>query len=302
MNNAPIAFFTYNRPEHTHNSLMSLAENPEAKESELFVFCDAPKEKEHEKGVEEVRQIVRSRQWCGSVHVVERMENLGCAKSIIDGVTRICETFGKIIVIEDDLVLSPHFLGYMNKALDLYEQDQRVVQISGHMFPIRFDNDTDAIFLPFISSWGWATWQRAWKLFDPDMSGYEKIKKNNKLRHKFDINGSYNYSDMMEAQKDGKIDSWAIRWYMSTFLNDGLTLYPVKTLVENKGFDGSGVHCPASLHPSGVSPEAPLHNFPRSIGVEQKDLDKVAAYFHELQKGPATFSLLRRIRNLMRSL
>ena len=302
MERAPIVFFAYNRPDHTLNSLMSLAENPEARESDLFIFCDAPKKTEHEKGVDEVRRIVKSRQWCDSVHIIEQVRNLGCAQSIIDGVTHVCDAFGRIIVLEDDLVLSPHFLGYMNAALELYEPNPQVMQVSGHMFPIEFDNETDAIFLPFITSWGWATWQRAWKLFDPNMSGYEQIRKNKKLRYKFNIYGSYNYSDMMEAQMRGEIDSWAIRWYASTFFKTGLTLYPVRTLVENKGFDGSGVHCPVSSNSHGVSPVTPMHNFPRSVRVEQKNLDKVISHFHALHKRPTVFSFLGKIRSLMRSL
>ena len=173
MERAPIVFFAYNRPEHTLNSLMSLAENPEARESDLFIFCDAPSKPEHVKGVEEVHKIVRSGQWCGSVHIREHDMNKGCARSIIDGVTQICKEYGTVIVIEDDLILSPHFLKYMNTALDLYESSLEIMQISGYMFPVQLSVNTDALFLPFTTSWGWATWRRAWEYFDSEMSGYD---------------------------------------------------------------------------------------------------------------------------------
>jgi hypothetical protein len=184
----------------------------------------------------------------------------------------------------------------------MYAPNPQVMQISGHMFPIEFDNETDAIFLPFITSWGWATWQRAWKLFDPNMSSYDQIRNNKKLKYAFNLYGSYNYSDMMDAQMRGEIDSWAIRWYMTTFLNNGLTLYPVKTLVENMGFDGSGVHCPMTLNTPGLFSTAPLHNFPQSIMVEQKNLDKVISHFKTLHKKSTIFSFLEKIRFMMSSL
>jgi hypothetical protein len=243
MRHAPIALFTYNRPDHTRRVLESLALNEDSENSELFIFCDAPKKAEHADGVEQVKQVARSRAWCGKVHIIEREKNMGCANSIINGVTDLCGQYGRVIVIEDDLVLTPYFLSYMNTALELYKNEPRVMQISGHMFPINLHADTDALFLPFITSWGWATWQRSWKHFDPDMLGHDQIKNCPTLQHKFDLNASYPYFKMLEEQLNGKIDSWAIRWYLSVFMLGGLTLYPLKSLVENSGFDGSGIHC-----------------------------------------------------------
>ena len=243
MERAPIAFFTYKRPEHTRQSLESLAQNEGADQSELFIFCDGPKEPEDQEGVRQVREVVRSRQWCGNVRIIERESNMGCANSIISGVTEICEKYGRVIVLEDDLVLSPFFLDYMNKALDLYNDHPRVMEISGHMYPIQLYVDTDAIFLPFITSWGWATWQRSWKHFDSHMLGYERLKSNKQLKYTFDFNDSYPYFKMLNSEVNSKIDTWDIRWYLSTFMLGGLTLHPVQSLVKNIGFDGSGTHC-----------------------------------------------------------
>ena len=242
MMKAPIAFFAYNRPEHTLRSLTSLAENHEAQESELFIFCDAAKKPEHQEGVDTVRRVAGSRQWCGSVHILEQDTNKGCAQSIINGVTKLCNEYGSVIIVEDDLVLSQNFLSFMNTGLHLYERDEKVMQISGFMFPVELPAETDAIFLPFTTSWGWATWDRAWRFFDPSMSGYDSLRIDRRLRTRFNLNGAVNYFNMLEAQQEGRIDSWAIRWYLSTFKNNGFTLYPKKTLVENIGFDGSGTH------------------------------------------------------------
>lgn len=243
MPTAPIAFFAYNRPKHTLKSLQSLAENHGADQSELFIFCDGAKCTEDQDNVNQVRQIVKSKQWCNKVHIIEQEINLGLSQSIILGVTNLCEKYHQVIVIEDDLALSPYFLDFMNKSLELYRDYNQVMQISGYMFPVQLEVEADATFLPFTTSWGWATWQSAWKHFDLRILNYNKLKTNKKLRYKFNLNGSYPYFEMLENQLNGLIDSWAIRWYLSVFMLEGVTLYPVTSLVRNLGFDGSGSHC-----------------------------------------------------------
>jgi GT2 family glycosyltransferase len=158
---APIALFAYKRPKHTLKVLEALACNSEAAKSKLYVFCEAPKEQEDWPLVHQTREIFRQEQWCKEVEIIERKTNLGCANSIIQGVTEICDRYGRVIVLEDDLIVSPYFLQYMNTALDRYADEPKVMQISGHMFPVNIRVKTDAIFLSFTTSWGWATWQRA---------------------------------------------------------------------------------------------------------------------------------------------
>lgn len=252
---APIAFFAYRRPEHTLESLESLAQNQEAAQSELFIFCDGAKRPEDENAVRQVREVVRRQHWCGTVHIIERDHNWGLANSIIDGVTELCSRYGRVIVIEDDLVLSPFFLNFMNQALNLYEDELQVMQISGFMFPVEIKAQSDAVFLPLSSCWGWATWERAWKQFDMEMSGYPVLKANEKLRNKFDLDGYYPYFKMLERQIKQEVDSWGIRWYLSVFLKKGLVLFPSKSFVQNIGFDGSGQH-----HSTKSQPDSNFYN------------------------------------------
>src|SRR5712691_2659497 len=113
----PIAFFAYKRPEQTFQSLVSLANNPGAAESELFIYCDGPKESHDEVAVRQTRQVVRDRQWCRQVHIIEQVTNQGLARSVIDGVTQLVEEFGRVIVLEDDLLVARGFLDYVNRAL-----------------------------------------------------------------------------------------------------------------------------------------------------------------------------------------
>ena len=171
----------------------------EAEVSDLYIFSDAAKNEVSQKSVNEVRNYIKKITGFNKIVIVERETNWGLANSIIDGVTRLCDDFGCVIVLEDDLVVSPHFLAYMNEGLKRYSSDEKVMQIAGYMFSASLDVDEEALFLPFISSWGWATWSRAWKVFDADAKGYSQLKKSSKMRKKFDLNGNYNYFKMFKV-------------------------------------------------------------------------------------------------------
>jgi acetyltransferase-like isoleucine patch superfamily enzyme len=239
---APITLFVYNRPTHTRQTVEALQKNELAKDSDLIIFSDAAKKPEAAEAVREVREYIRQIDGFKSIKIIERDQNWGLANSIIDGVTSVVNEFGRIIVLEDDLVVTPYFLDFMNRALDKYQDEQQVIQVSGYMFPVKLKIKEDALFLPLTTSWGWATWQRAWQLFDPDAKGYAQVKEDLALRKHFNLDGSYDFFSMLEAQLAGQVDSWAIRWYLSTFSFEGLTLYPCQSLIINKGFDGSGTH------------------------------------------------------------
>lgn len=240
-NLAPIALFVYNRPEHTRRTLKFLKENLLADESRLFIFSDAAKDEQQKDKVAEVREIIRSVEGFKSVQVTERKTNFGLADSIIDGVTRLTEKYGRIIVFEDDLVSSPYTLQYFNDALKLYENTDRVMHIGAYMYPLKNKDLPQAFFYRAASSWGWATWGRAWKYFEPDI---DKIIRNfdSGKRYQFSIEGTMNFWKQVREFKRGKNNSWAIRWYASIFLNDGLTLNPSASLINNIGHDGTGIH------------------------------------------------------------
>ena len=243
MNYPPIALFVYARPEHTHLTVQALQKNTLATQSDLFIFSDAAKSDSQKKAVEQVRDYVNKITGFKSITIFEQEKNMGLANSIIDGVSAICEQHDMVIVLEDDLETSPYFLDYMNKALLRYKNDTKVMQISGHMFDVDINCTEDAFFLPFATSWGWATWANRWSLFDENCSGYHQLKNDKSAIKLFNLDNSYPYFKMLEAQIAGKIDSWAIRWNLTVFLNKGFVLFPKASLVSNHGFDGSGVHC-----------------------------------------------------------
>lgn len=242
---APIALFVYNRPRHARRTLEALAKNPEAAHSELYVFADGPPHGATDDTLEAVagvRRVIRERQWCGQVEIVESERNLGLAESIIGGVSRLCERFGRVIVLEDDLDTSPGFLHYMNAALDLYQDDSSVFQISGFMVRAPLLARSTG-FLRVSTSWGWATWARAWGQLRTDSSTLRQEIEARDKRHAFDLDGASFHFEELRRNEDGELKTWAVKWYASIFLAGGLCLYPKRSLVRNFGFDGSGNHC-----------------------------------------------------------
>lgn len=244
---APIVLFVYNRPVHTRKTLEALAKNDLSSQSVLYVFADGPKKDataEEIRKISEVKEVVKERKWCRDVHLVSSDINIGLANSVINGVTEIINKYGSVIVLEDDLITSKGFLRYMNEALEKYFLDEQVMQISGYCFPLRnIPENHTAFFIPLTTSWGWATWKRAWGEFDSEAKGYEVLRSDRNLEKKFNLDGIYPYSKMLFSQMEGgAVDSWAIRWWWSVFRSRGLVLFPDKSLVDNRGYDSSATH------------------------------------------------------------
>lgn len=241
-NYAPIALFIYRRPSHLKKTIESLQTCEEFWLSPIYVFADGAKDPTDIPAVLETRSVAR--ELLGErAHYVVHDRNRGLAESIIQGVSDLCERFGKVIVVEDDLVVAPSFLRFLNGALDRYAHEPRVMQVSGHMFDVpELFGQSEALFLPMTTSWGWGTWKRAWDHFDVNANGWNECLADADWRKSFDLGGRYPYSRMLREQMKGEVDSWAIRWYFSVFNNSGLVLFPPWSLVQNHGMDGSGTH------------------------------------------------------------
>ena len=238
----PIAVFTYNRAEHTERVLKSLANCARLDECLLHIYCDGPKSENQAPSVEASRKVVREHATRLGAHVIERNTNVGLARSVVDGVTDLCSRFGRVIVVEDDLVLNAAFIDYMLQSLDRYAEAANVYQISGYMFPVSQPASPDAFFLPLITTWGWATWARAWKVFDWDTSDATERLRDAATRRSFNLNGVYPYAEMLEATLQGEHDSWGILFWWAVFKAGGLVLHPRKSLVWNGGTDATGTH------------------------------------------------------------
>jgi hypothetical protein len=229
---APVALFVYRRLDHVKATVQALRQNIGAELTDLHIFSDGPKDRASEDTINGFR----------SVKVIERPKNRGLAASIISGVSDVLNSHSTVIVVEDDLITSPYFLTYMNDGLRHYVDDSRVVSIHGYVYPVT-EPLPETFFLRGADCWGWATWRRGWKVFNPDGQALLDSLESQKLMKEFDFDGAFKFSEMLRNQIQGLNDSWAIRWYASAFLSGGLTLYPGHSLVNNVGIDGSGTHC-----------------------------------------------------------
>lgn len=244
MTYAPIALFTYNRADKTKRVVESLLQNQEAKDSDLFIFSDGPKTEAKAVGVKENRKFIHTISGFKNITIIERDRNWGLANSLIAGITDVINQYGKVIVVEDDLILSPYFLKFMNDGLEKYEDDDTVGTICGYVFPFQ-KSLPDTFFLYFMHPWGWATWKRSWNLLDTDTK--RLLRKMRFKTKKFNLGGNCGSYGNLYCQKVGLVDSWYIRFYASLFLNKKLNLFPGKTMVTNSGLDGSGTHCGKGL-------------------------------------------------------
>lgn len=239
---APIVLFVYNRVNHTRNLIASLSRNNETSQSTLIIYSDGARYEADREAVTQVRSFIKSIDGFASVEIHESQSNRGLAKSVIEGVTETVNRYGKVIVLEDDLVVAPHFLKFMNDALETYADEPRV----GHIQACDFTQDISlphTFLIKWTGSWGWATWKRAWDLFNPNGQELLKQLEERHLTRTFDFNGNYPFTRMLRRQVAGKNNSWAIRWNATLFLNDILSLNVGRSLVNNDGFDGSGTHC-----------------------------------------------------------
>ncbi|MBO5622924.1 MAG: sugar transferase [Butyrivibrio sp.] len=256
---APVAVFGYNRADKIQKCVEALEKCDLASSTELYIFADGYKSDKDRESVEAVHKWAISfeadNHAFAHVKAVVKERNAGLANSIISKTTDLLNKYGKVIVVEDDLIVAPSFLKYMNGALDYYQYDSDIWEIASYGYDLKalrhYKHD---VYLSYrASSWGWATWKDRWDTVDWEVSDYWKLQNNKELQKKFCRGGGDLYP-MLQRQMLGESDSWAIRWNYAASKQDKLTVYPKYGLVSNKGFDGSGTHT------KGHAPEDILNN------------------------------------------
>lgn len=292
-NLAPIILFVYNRPLHTQKTIESLKKNSLAKDSVLYIFADGLKHNannEDREALNKTRELIKYISGFKDVIVTENTNNQGLANSVIKGVTETVNIFGKVIVMEDDLVVSPFFLDYMNEGLNLYETSPNIYSINGYMFPLDFEQkESQVSLLPYISTWGWATWKSRWEVFNLEMPNKHFLKNNSYLKNRFNI-GDYDYTGMLDFTNN----SWGIKWYYSIFIRAGLNVFPTRSLVNNIGFDGTGTNGTADDKTLMQMPEHKIN----MVFKDSMDLDFFDAFINHFKK--ENISLPRRLTGMFR--
>lgn len=267
-NLAPIVLFVYNRPDHTRQTVEALQNNVLADQSELFIYADNAKNELAKENVEKVREYIRTIKGFKSIAIIERDKNWGLADSIIDGVTTVVNKFGKIIVLEDDIVTSKYFLQYMNDALIKYENEKKVMEITGYSFPMEKEGLPESFFSRVEGCWSWATWQDRWQLYKRDEDALI-IDFSEQDIYELNCENTHDFWEQVLQNKKGKIRSWAIFWYAAIFKNKGLVLSPKLAMARNCGMDNTGVHCGVTNVFDVEIYNKPITEFPNEI-VEHK--------------------------------
>ncbi|MBE5823706.1 MAG: sugar transferase [Butyrivibrio sp.] len=245
---APVAVFAYNRPDKIKACIGALEKCELANKTELFVFADGYKGDKDKEKVLEVQEwlhdyVARKEYAFSNVTLVIKKQNAGLARSIIEGVTRLMDTYDQAIVVEDDLLVSPLFLRYMNEGLEYYKNNKKIWAMASYGYDLKAlkKYDHDIYYGYRASSWGWASWKDRWDTVDWEVSDYQQLMKDKKAQKKF-CRGGGDLLTYLTMQMNGKSDSWAIRWNYAACKQDMLTVYPRLGLVSNHGFDGSGTH------------------------------------------------------------
>lgn len=292
---SPIILFVYNRPDHTVRTLEALEKNLLARESTLYVFSDGAKNKSAEDAVNKVRKIIHASWRFKDIYVIERDKNWGLAKNVIDGVSTVISNHGKAIVLEDDVLFSEHTLSFFNQVLVLYEKEEKVMHVGGYIYELDRTGLPEAFFTRYVASQAWATWKRAWEYFEPNIK--DLIQQFDKKKVKdFTFDNTMNFWRQMQQQKEGKVDSWAVRWYASVFLRGGLALSPNQSLIENIGHDGSGIHSGISKMFETTVRHKPIMELPIKIEESKAGYLALKHYFKH-RKGNLVKRAIRFIRN-----
>lgn len=279
---APIVIFAFNRPNHLAELLKSLSRNKEFAQSELFIYVDGPRDNSDIKLVEETREVAKCFSGVKAKNLIIRERNLGLGNSLKTGVTEVFKNSNKIIVLEDDLVVTNSFLKYMNLGLAKYETEPKVASIHGYCFG--FDQPIkDPFFLRGADCLGWATWKDRWESINWDPQKLLNRIKNLGQIQDFNLDGSHSYYSALKGETKRGFHSWAIYWHATMFSQGRLTLFPGKSLVEYAGADGSGTHVVenSEFWKTEISTETSWV-FPEVIAESQAGREQLIAYYNRI--------------------
>lgn|GEM_PF-6559471 len=240
MLHTPVVFIIYNRPDKTRQSFEPIrAAQPEV----LFIIADGPKDEQDAFLVAETRQIVEHIDWKCKVTYIYSNVNLTCGYRISSGLDEVFRKCEKAIIIEDDIVVTPAFFTFCSSMLLRYENDPKVMAISGWNNLVEYKSAMyDAIKSKSLSIWGWATWRRAWNhyAFDPSWSVEEF---NDRLRSYFSNPFWIKlYLHIYKHKLWHRYKTWDFQWTIAIYGNHGRVITSSVNLCRNIGFDQEGAH------------------------------------------------------------
>ncbi|MBK9335683.1 MAG: nucleotide-diphospho-sugar transferase [Lewinellaceae bacterium] len=294
----PVLLLVFNRPDHTRQVFEQIRRLLPA---HLFVRADGPRTHvaaDAEKCAA-VRAIFEQVDWACAVHTNFLTENHGCRRAVQAGISWFFQQVEAGIILEDDCLPDASFFDFCSEMLERYRDDPEVLHISGNNPAPQVCRGVEAgyLFSRFSFIWGWATWRRAWQLYDPDFTDLETIGKG-------PSSGLYQISsnpaarryllDKFERTRSGELDTWDYAWFYTVLKNKGLCITPRMNLVRNIGFDAAGTHTHSGMATNRENEVSALDT-PLVHPQNRAPIPAVErAFFYASQKGRAGL-LLRRL-------
>ena len=245
-NSPAILFLIFNRPILTQRVFSVIRE---AKPNKLFVAADGPRDGSQNDLIacQNARDIISQVDWECEVKTLFRDNNLGCRVAITSAINWFFEYVDEGVILEDDCLPSESFFSFSKQLLEQYRSDNRIMQINGsyHLSSMK-DFSESYYFSKLNSCWGWATWKRAWKMFDADMTGYKESRDKGEIEKYYENRQISNW--MISYLDEAYLPScgiWSTQWSYAILKNNGLCINPTVNLVNNIGFldsPTSGVH------------------------------------------------------------
>lgn len=287
--NTPILFLIFNRPEETFRVFEKISEIKPAK---LYIASDGTREyiQNEIEIVEDLRKnLIEKINWKCEIKTLFRNKNLGCKFAVSSAIDWFFENEEQGIILEDDILPDLSFFRYCSQLLELFKDNEQVMQINGYN-PVNFETENSYIFSKYGTIWGWATWRRAWKLYDVEMKEWQNVRNN----------PEYDYFYLNKKEKkirqrifdkvfNNEIDTWDYQWAFAKLLHKGISIFPVSNLIQNIGFHEKATH--TKVKPKILNKAQKLHfpiSHPQKIEISP-DFDR--KYFRTMMS-PGKISLI----------
>jgi len=239
--NIPIVLIIYHRPDLTKNLVNNLRS---VKPKNIYVVADGPKTPQDKVACDYARDMIKEIDWPCQIHKIYARVNMGLRKRVVSGLDTVFKKEKWAIILEDDLVIDPSFFPYCEQLLKKYAKNDQIISISGNNFQFgKNEIKKSYYFSRYVHSWGWATWKRAWDLYDDNLTDWTKLRQNNWLNTTLSSRVLALYWTMIfDMVSAGQVDSWAYRWTYSALKNTKLTIIPDRNLVSNIGYGTKATH------------------------------------------------------------
>lgn len=276
---APVLISVYNRLKHLEKCVDSLKSNEFAKFTDLYIVSDAPYKKEDNTIVFKIREYINSIKGFNSVKLIANKNNLGASRSIGNARNKVLDMYDILIIMEDDNIVSPHFLTFINEMLAKYEADNSIYSICGYNFRINISDNYpyDIYFYRTFCAWGFGIWKNKYVDISSDtfqINDKSAIRKYKKM-------APSGYEVLKHDMETGDICGDARIGYL-LHKNNQYCVFPIKTLVTNIGHDGSGRHCGISdvFINHKFTPNFLPNRFPPDVSIDKEIQRKLRKYWH----------------------